>query len=143
MCVKLYVKHNAEIAHRLSQLPGKCLQIHGHSLQIELWLMGTVNDKGIMSGLDFGQVKAQFREYIDNVYDHRLLLNQDDQLLRAARAHNYEVEDLYPGIQMMPADPTIENLVTWIGAWANKTWPKLHARCKIQETNSNGAEWGF
>jgi 6-pyruvoyltetrahydropterin/6-carboxytetrahydropterin synthase len=143
----IYVRHNAEIAHRLSQLPGKCQRIHGHSLQIELWLSGKVNEIGILEGLDFGQVKKAFRAYIDETYDHHLLLNVQDPLLDFAYHPGTEtvmpslVQDKYPGAVLLPGDPTIENLTRAVGEWADEQWPKLAAVVKVQETNSNGAMW--
>lgn len=136
----IYVRHNAEIAHRLSQLPGKCQRIHGHSLQIELTLFGEVNDLGILQGYDFGSVKKAFREYIDTWFDHHLLMNKDDQLLRAAEMHDFQLADIYPGVQTFEADPTIENIARWIGTWAHTQF-QCSCEVRVQETNTNGAHW--
>jgi 6-pyruvoyl-tetrahydropterin synthase len=156
--VKLYVKHNAEIAHRLSMLPGKCQQIHGHSLQVELWLMGPTDDNGIMGGLDFGVIKKKFRSWIDQHYDHRLLLNVNDPLLRQCFdfwTHGNEsftisldekidiFQKFYPGLLMTSGDPNVENLTKTIFGWASEIYSPLHVRVNVQETNSNGAECGF
>jgi 6-pyruvoyltetrahydropterin/6-carboxytetrahydropterin synthase len=154
----IFVRHNAEIAHRLSQLPGKCQRIHGHSIQIELSLFGKLNSNGILEGLDFGNVKKKFRGHIDDNFDHHLLLSVNDPLVQQWRSlydqmireHSDPVaqtvhwdEDgllaVYPGAVLMPNDPTIENLSTWIASWASDEF-KLSAHCKIQETNTNGAE---
>jgi len=145
----IYVRHNAEIAHRLSQLPGKCQQIHGHSLQIRLEMQVWVNGNGIgcvdregLLSLDFGQVKKQFRRHIDETYDHRLLLNERDTLLSAfdvsvAGATRY---DGYPGLKECRGDPTIENISRWIGEWSAEEFG-CPVTLTVDETNTNGASW--
>src|ERR1700748_3063855 len=143
--VKVYVKHNAEIAHRLSTLPGKCQQIHGHSLQIELWLMGPTDENGIMGGLDFGVIKKAFRQHIDTTYDHHLLLNKNDPLIAASAFTGVEPEDLYPGMHMFEGDPNIENIAKWIFNWANSEYNqpgtfRKQLRVRAQETKTNGEE---
>jgi len=66
------------MAHRLSLLPGKCEQIHGHSWWVELEIIGPVNGEGII--FEFGAVKRVFRSYLDFEYDHHLLLNDSDPI---------------------------------------------------------------
>lgn len=150
------VRHNAEIAHRLSLLPGKCQNIHGHSIQIELTLKGELNENGILEGLDFGSVKKAFREHIDTEYDHKLLLNVNDswaQLLAFKKVledelhPNDEVYVLFensdyfehlPGLRPCPGDPTIENIAMWIHTWAIDRF-RLPVYVNVDETNTNGA----
>jgi 6-pyruvoyltetrahydropterin/6-carboxytetrahydropterin synthase len=144
MCeTKVYVKHNAEIAHRLSLLQGKCQNIHGHSLQVQLWLLGPTDERGIMGGLDFGTIKKKFREYIDEMYDHHLLLNKEDQLLDQLGHTAFGAVDIYPGLVTTIGDPTIENIAKWVHTWASQTFTPLLVRVNVQETNTNGAEVGF
>jgi 6-pyruvoyltetrahydropterin/6-carboxytetrahydropterin synthase len=138
--VKLYVKHNAEIAHRLANLPGKCQNIHGHSLQVEMWLMGRPDEHGIV--IDFHEMKRKFRTYLDENYDHRLLLNENDELIKKLLKQNLPLGDFYPGYRLFRGDPSVENLTQWVHSWTEHTFTMM-ARVRIQETNSNGAECGF
>jgi len=141
----IFVKHNAEIAHRLSLLPGKCQQIHGHSLQITIEMHVGVDENGIarssVSGegfrLDFGYVKQAVRGYIDDQFDHHLLLNAEDDLLGVGG----HPESAYPGLMTMPGDPTIENISKWIGEWCADTFGVWWIDVRIDETNTNGATW--
>jgi 6-pyruvoyl-tetrahydropterin synthase len=123
--------------------------------------MGPVDDNGIMGGLDFGTIKKQFRAYIDTVYDHHLLMNEEDPLLfkmfqywasvvhgdnafTMSRAEKEEtLQAFYPGLVTFKNDPTIENIASWISGWAQRTFNPLHIRVNVQETNTNGAEVGF
>lgn len=109
------VSHNAEVAHRLSQLAGQCENIHGHSLWLTLTLTGQVDDNGVLDSRDFGAVKQAFRSHIDTAYDHRLLLWSEDPLAQQALANPGAP---YPGLQLCPGDPTTENIAAWLGRWA-------------------------
>lgn len=141
----MYIKltHNMEVAHRLLNMPGKCQQIHGHSMQVELTLHGDANEDGVFEGLDFGDVKKVFRAYIDKHFDHKLLLNEDDPWARTlvmmdddGNLSGREPSRL-PGLVKVDGDPTTENLARWIHEWAAETWG-LRTTVYIQETGTNG-----
>jgi len=121
------VKHNIEVAHRLFELPGKCEQIHGHSMWVTMELQGRLNDKGILGGIEYGALKKVFRGHLDETYDHRLLLNVADPYARPI--YMFDVDDFepgervnvdegskqyLPGLQATMGDPTTENLAKWI-----------------------------
>lgn len=128
----LRVRHNIEVAHRLSQLPGKCEAIHGHSMWITLDLAAPIDTHGLAGSMDFSVIKALFRGHLDSEYDHRLLLNQDDPIAYT---------DL-PGLRRCPADPTTENIAAWIGHWATETYHRANAvRVTVDETHANAAMW--
>lgn len=134
------VRHNMEMAHRLSQTPGKCAQIHGHSWWVELEIIGLVDERGMLEGLDYGKVKAVFRGYLDETFDHHLLLNKNDTLT------DFEL----PGTTRFEEDPTTENVARHIGTWAQKTFDEIiaphdfvrvHYRVVVWETSVNCATW--
>lgn len=137
MSATLQVRHNIEVAHRLSRLPGKCEAIHGHSMWVELELGGDVDDRGLLAGLDFGEVKREFRAHLDGEYDHRLLLHAGDPLadLEFGRGR-------LPGLRACPADPTTENIAEWIGFWAVRTFAQISAGVvTVRETHVNAASF--
>jgi 6-pyruvoyl-tetrahydropterin synthase len=145
------IRHNAEIAHRLSLTEGKCQQIHGHGLQIELTLLNLSQDRATgmakdASGdlLDFSDLKKRFRKYIDEGFDHHLLLNTEDPW--AGVFYLYDPVDndpidnkQLPGLVQVPGDPTIENLAKWWAMWAANEF-KCDTSCRIDETSTNSAE---
>lgn len=146
----LKVKHNIEVAHRLYELEGKCENIHGHSMWVELKLFGHVNSKGVLEGLAFADIKKEFRGFLDSTFDHHLLLNENDPWARELLIPEW-VDDAWiipqranptrlPGLMPMPADPTTENLAKWIAEWAVYTF-KLPVDIHVQETPVNGAGW--
>lgn len=153
----LEVRHNIEVAHRLLDLRGKCEAIHGHSMWVTLRLHGHLDKAGILEGLDFGSIKKQFRTYLDDKYDHHLLLNEKDpwagKLVKPYRSHwvadgaqstGYSVEDIghLPGLVTLPGDPTTENIAKWIAQWAVKAF-ELNVDVHVQETYVNGAGYSL
>jgi 6-pyruvoyltetrahydropterin/6-carboxytetrahydropterin synthase len=130
------VRHNIEVAHRLWQLPGKCEAIHGHSMWVRLELAGVLDRHGLLSGLDFGAVKARFREYLDSSYDHHLLLDRADPVLTALAG------TAVPRIHTCPAQPTTEHIAMWVGQWARGAFPGSKAgMVTVNETHVNEASW--
>jgi 6-pyruvoyltetrahydropterin/6-carboxytetrahydropterin synthase len=169
--MRLKIRHNMQVAHRLTKTPGKCQQIHGHGMEIELVFVNleyddatamVKNRDGII--FEFGAMKKAFRTYIDEGYDHHLLLNKADTwagpiyqtaeiktwLIPKEMREEGTAEDVLqvkltneqawlPGLVLMDDDPTVENLALWIAMWAAETF---HADtiCRLEETNTNGAE---
>ena len=133
MTASLQVRHNIEVAHRLSLLPGKCERIHGHSMWVTLELRGhRIDESGRLGGLDFGAIKKAFRAHLDNTYDHHLLLNGDDHL----------AELPLPGLRLCEGDPSTENLAKWIAEWAHHEFIDTPSfRVQVDETHVNSAVW--
>jgi len=141
----LFVRHNAEIAHRLLLLPGKCQQIHGHSLDVELSIAGHIDANGILAGLDFSNVKSVFRDYLDTMFDHQLHLNADDPWANILHAEDGDVMLIntmggLPGLRTWPGDPTTENFAKWMCEHMHEKFG-LPVKIAIIETQSNGAEY--
>jgi 6-pyruvoyl tetrahydropterin synthase/QueD family protein len=143
----LKVRHNIEVAHRLYRTRGKCEAIHGHSMWVELELHGTVApETGMVSGLDFGVVKQNFRKYLDNSYDHHLLLNDEDPFAGNLNIQDEEGWVRLPGLVVMPGkDPTTENIALDISLWAKNTFifntsppDPYHVGVTVWETHVNG-----
>lgn len=138
MASTITVKHNMEVAHRLSQTPGKCEAIHGHSMWVVLTLYGEINRQGLLEGIEFGVLKKDFRLYLDNAFDHHLILCAGDPLVAALSGK--ELERYYPGLRMMDQDPTTENLARSIGQLYHDKY-KLPVTCEVQETSVNSSTW--
>jgi 6-pyruvoyltetrahydropterin/6-carboxytetrahydropterin synthase len=111
------VVHTMEVAHRLYEMEGKCQNIHGHSMRVRLTIIGGLDEHGVLAGLQFGSVKYMFRSWIDDHFDHHLLLNEKDYLTHALDFGGRSFGQL-PGLMVMPEDPTTENISKWIGQWA-------------------------
>ncbi len=127
----IILRHNMEVAHRLHLLEGKCENIHGHSMWVELHITGRVDSNGVL--LSFSDVKKRMRDFLDTNFDHHLLLHEEDPLVQ---------EHSLPGIMLFDNDPTTENLAMWIGAWAELEFgTDYDYKIVVHETNTNAGVW--
>lgn len=151
--VTLFVKHNMEVAHRLFTLPGKCQQIHGHSMQVRLEVHCDMDTNGYAlqsdgTVLEFGDLKKQFRHYIDEVWDHHLHLNENDPLAQPLQHSARGAEGQFvlegqwlgelPGLMKWPGDPSTENIAHWIREYMTTILPGMSFLIQIDETGTNG-----
>src|SRR5262245_44161948 len=72
-----------DAGHRLLDYRGKCSAPHGHSYRAEVLTAARQLD-ALGLGLDFGDVKAPVKAWIDAHWDHAFLLNDRDVDLVAA-----------------------------------------------------------
>ena len=73
--------------HRLMNHPGKCKNIHGHSVKAAITLEAErLNGQGMVC--DFSDIAAASAEFIDSELDHNFLLHQDDPLVEMLRQAN-------------------------------------------------------
>jgi 6-pyruvoyltetrahydropterin/6-carboxytetrahydropterin synthase len=75
-----------DAAHRLLGYPGKCAQPHGHSYRaVVTAARAELDETGLV--IDFADLKAGLKTWIDHHWDHGFLLNdRDEVLLRALRS---------------------------------------------------------
>lgn len=65
------------IAHRLPNYAGKCRELHGHNLTIEVEVTGKVHpvdgssDEGLV--VDFAELKRVFKERVEGKLDHHFI----------------------------------------------------------------------
>lgn len=130
-------------------LPGKCQQIHGHSMRVTLGIDADKDTNGYALGpdgtpLDFGGLKKTFRGYLDEVWDHHLHLNQADPWAkpltpRALYEDGMPRFEHLPGLQIWPADPSVENIAQWIKNHMELELPDMSIYVDVEETATNGA----
>lgn len=66
--------------HRLMKHPGKCRNLHGHSVKASISIQQQqLNDQGMVC--DFSDIRDCVEAYIDQQLDHNLLLHKDDPLI--------------------------------------------------------------
>jgi 6-pyruvoyltetrahydropterin/6-carboxytetrahydropterin synthase len=149
----IFVRHNIEVAHRLLNLPGKCQQIHGHSMMVTMEVHARKDKNGYALGpdgtpLDFGSLKAEFRRYLDSVWDHHLHLNMHDPWSRNLIVPDRDKEGRFdkngfieplPGLMTWPGDPSVENIALWIHDVMEETLDGMSIYIRVEETRTNGA----
>jgi len=111
---------------------GKCRHPHGHNGLLEIELAGEALDpRGML--IDFGEVKAQLVRFVDEELDHRMLLRQDDPLVKA-------LSDLGEAPFVMSDNPTAENIAKLVFQQAElKKLPIVAVR--LWETSDAFAEY--
>jgi 6-pyruvoyltetrahydropterin/6-carboxytetrahydropterin synthase len=131
MSYHLQKKFRFEAAHRLAlDYCGKCANIHGHSWNGLIQISGKNLDQYSFL-IDFADIKG-FTKAIEDLYDHKLLLQSEDQALIAlCRQNNWAVETFAD-------NPTSEVLARHIFIQAEtyfNKWPALRVDfVRIEET---------
>jgi len=88
--------------HRLLNYEGKCRHFHGHNGKVEVRLRSaTLDEKGMVR--DFGDIKLILKTWVDDVLDHRMILNEKDPL-------RMTLEKAGEPLFIMKANPTAENI---------------------------------
>ncbi|HBS12600.1 MAG TPA: 6-carboxytetrahydropterin synthase QueD [Flavobacteriaceae bacterium] len=132
-----------ETAHALYGYDGKCKNIHGHSYQLFVTIIGTpINDsEHVKNGmvLDFGDLKRIVKSEIVDIFDHATVLNKNSP--HAALAE--KIKPHSPKVLLVDYQPTSENMLIDFAEKISKQLPnsvKLHS-LKLYETNNSYAEW--
>ncbi|OAI13819.1 6-pyruvoyl tetrahydrobiopterin synthase [Methylomonas koyamae] len=88
--------------HRLMNHPGKCRNLHGHSVKASISIrQEQLNAQGMVC--DFSDVKACVESFIDDVLDHNFLLHKDDPIIPAliANSEQYLAIDEHPTAEVL------------------------------------------
>lgn len=133
---EISIRFRFEFAHRLLHHKGKCNNIHGHSGIAWINFTGEV-DKQTGMMVDFNDIKKTIQAWIDEHWDHTLILNTDDaDLLNAFRITPVKIHQTV-------GDPTMETLSRILHqvVWTMRADEKLPAslmlsRVRIQETEN-------
>jgi len=132
-----------ETAHVLYGYDGKCKNIHGHSYQLYVTVIGKPIDdaKHVKNGMviDFGDLKLIVKSEIVDVFDHATVLNKNSphaELAEKIRPHS-------PKVILVGYQPTSELMIIDFADRISKRLPKsvtLHS-LKLYETQNSYAEW--
>ncbi|HUG92648.1 MAG TPA: 6-carboxytetrahydropterin synthase [Planctomycetaceae bacterium] len=92
--------------HRLLGYTGKCRHLHGHNGKAVIVLEGErLDERGML--VDFAEIKAALRTWIDGELDHRMILCADDPVLPFLRR-------LGEPVYIIAENPTAENIARLI-----------------------------
>lgn len=77
--LKLVIEKDMGSFHAAHQLPthnGQCANLHGHSYRVQVGVSGVLQPKGPHTGMvmDFADLKAIYKERIEDILDHALIL---------------------------------------------------------------------
>ncbi len=66
--------------HRLMNHPGKCRNLHGHSVKASITIKAEqLNEQGMVC--DFAEIKNSAEKFINQQLDHNFLLHKDDAII--------------------------------------------------------------
>lgn len=122
--------------HRVYRHEGKCRHLHGHNYVAHVRLTApSLDDRGRV--LDFSQVKALVGQWLEENWDHAMILCADDEeALEAVRmVHG---QKLY----VMQQNPTAENMADELLIRCNALLAPLNIRCsavQLEETENCSA----
>jgi 6-pyruvoyltetrahydropterin/6-carboxytetrahydropterin synthase len=92
--------------HRLLEYAGKCRHLHGHNGRAVISLAATKLD-ALGMVMDFSHIKRIVSAWIDDKFDHKMLLHKNDPLLPLLVEHGQPV---FP----LDVNPTAENIARLI-----------------------------
>lgn len=92
--------------HRLLEHQGPCAHLHGHNAKVDV-MLGSETLDALGMVMDFSDVKAVLKEWVDATLDHTMLLCKDDPMVAVFTANNERV-------YVMDENPTAENLAKLI-----------------------------
>jgi 6-pyruvoyltetrahydropterin/6-carboxytetrahydropterin synthase len=92
--------------HRLLDYDGICKHPHGHNAMVEVDVRTDRLDKRNMVA-DFSDIKRVVKGWIDRELDHKMILRQDDPLVKP-------LEALGEPIYKLESNPTVERIAKLI-----------------------------
>ncbi len=131
-----------EAAHALKGYDGPCRNIHGHSYELSVTVIGTPETDRTSTKLgmvmDFGDLKILIKQQIVDPFDHALLLNAD-----VSQEEFQKSGEPFSNVVFLPYQPTSENFLLDFAKRIRDFLPSgvcLHS-LRLRETASSYAEW--
>ena len=141
--IRITKQFSFETGHALYGYDGKCKNIHGHSYQLFVTVIGKPisNSDHVKFGMviDFSDLKKIIKEEIVDVFDHATVINKNTPHVELAK----ELADRGHDVILVDYQPTSEMMVIDFAEKIKNRLPntiKLHA-LKLQETTTCYAEW--
>ncbi len=131
-----------EAAHALKGYDGPCKNVHGHSYELSVTVIGTpITDRqstklGMV--MDFGDLKKIIKKQIVDPFDHALLLNTELPLSELQKSG-----EPFTNVVLLPYQPTSENFLLDFAKRIREFLPTgvLLYSLRLRETSNSYAEW--
>ncbi|MBU2926643.1 6-pyruvoyl trahydropterin synthase family protein [Winogradskyella psychrotolerans] len=141
--IRITKQFSFETGHALYGYDGKCKNVHGHSYNLHVTVIGTpISDaSNVKYGMviDFGDLKKIVKEEIVDVFDHATVFNKNTPHVELAK----ELQARDHNVLLVDYQPTSEMMVIDFAEKIKQRLPnniKLHS-LKLSETASSFAEW--
>ena len=140
--IRVTKKFHFEMAHALYGYDGLCRNIHGHTYNLEVTILGEIRkDQGHPKDgmvMDFGNLKKLVKSKIVNVFDHALVINS-----LFSEEHIEALKNATQHLIVVDFQPTSENMVTYFVEILQQDLPSNVSLFSIRlyETATSYAEW--
>jgi len=141
--IRITKQFSFEAGHALYGYDGKCKNLHGHSYNLLVTVIGKpiADSQNVKFGMviDFGDLKRIVEEEIVDVFDHATVFNKNTPHLELAN----ELKDRDHNVILVDYQPTTEMMVIDFAKKIKSRLPntiKLHS-LRLQETATSFAEW--
>jgi len=112
--------------------PGKCRHLHGHSARVAIELeTETLNEQGMVC--DFSDISQYAGKWIDDTFDHNMLLHRDDPALKL-------LQDAGERVLVVDQHPTAEFIAKLIFEYVAKGGFPVK-KVSVWETDSANASF--
>jgi 6-pyruvoyltetrahydropterin/6-carboxytetrahydropterin synthase len=139
--IRITKEFRFEMAHALQGYDGACKQIHGHSYELLVTIIGTpISSQNPKKGMvmDFGDLKQIVRTKIIDVFDHALVISKETPAKMINTA-----DEMFSKLIVVDYQPTSENMIVDFASIIKPLLPKgvdLYS-LKLRETATSYAEW--
>ena len=140
--IRLTKIFNFEMAHALWNYDGSCRNVHGHSYQLFVTVIGEpirdLNSPQNGMVIDFSDIKKLVKTQIIDDLDHNFMVSSDADIEQLKK-----VNQMFEKLKIVDFQPTCENILLYI-ADILKTKLKGDIRLislKLCETPTSYAEW--
>lgn len=131
-----------EAAHALKGYDGACKNVHGHSYELSVTIIGSpvTDPKSSKFGMvmDFSELKKMISKHIIDPFDHALILYSDDSAKELIK-----IGEPFTNVVLVPYQPTSENIILDFASRIRELLPpgiSLH-NLRLRETVNSFAEW--
>lgn len=105
---KVHRYHDISCGHRVHGHEGKCRHLHGHNYRVHFACVSDDNALDTVGRvIDFGEVKVKLCMWLEDVWDHKFLIGEDDPM----KAGLIEID---PSVVVVPFNPTAENMAEYL-----------------------------
>jgi 6-pyruvoyltetrahydropterin/6-carboxytetrahydropterin synthase len=100
--------HDFSCGHRVYGHESKCAHLHGHNYRVHFIVHPAEALDAVGRVLDFSVINSHLCQWLEQRWDHRTLIAEDDPWLNPLRAIDPH------GVVSVPFNPTAENMASYL-----------------------------